>query len=362
MSTRVLPPARRLRVAPLLLFAIVAAAVAWVALRPTAPSDEQITIGGNTMGGTWSVKLRRLPPDMASAELQSRLQVRLISLEGAMTTYTHASPVTRFNECRGTDWFDVPRELADVVAAAQEVSQQTGGVFDVTVSPLVNLWGFGPESRGVRKGEIPSDTAIAAARTHVGYAKLHVRANPPALRKDDPDLAIDLSAIGKGYAAGKLAADLDALNVSDYLIAVGGELRAKGSSAPQHGGWPVGIEVPTPDTRRILQSIDLRDAGLSTSGDYRNFVDLAGRRYSHEIDPRTGRPVTGDLASVSVVHPDSACADAMATALFVLGPDEGYALATRLDVAALFVTRGHDAFATRATPAYRRLTPTRSFE
>jgi thiamine biosynthesis lipoprotein len=207
----------------------------------------------------------------------------------------------------------------------------------------------------VRAGEIPSDAAIDAARAHVDFRKLRARTDPPALRKDDPEIEIDLSAIGKGYAANRLAEDLDAIGVTDYLIAVGGELRARGQSRGDHP-WVVGIEVPTPDTRRILQSLPLRMAGLSTSGDYRNFVDVAGRRYSHEIDPRTGRPAAGNLASVSVVDPDSARADAMATALFVVGADDGYALATRLDVAALFVTRERDTFATRPTPAYQRLT------
>jgi thiamine biosynthesis lipoprotein len=207
----------------------------------------------------------------------------------------------------------------------------------------------------VRTGNVPSDEAIAAARLHVDYRKLHARASPPALRKDDPELEIDLGAIGKGYAAGELAADLDARGVTDYLIAVGGELRAKGLG-PEGRPWPVGIEVPAPDTRRVLRTLELRDAGLSTSGDYRNFIELAGQRFSHEIDPRTGRPVTGKLASVSVVHADSAYADAMATGLMVLGPDEGYALAQRLRLAVLFVLRGDGRFDIRATPEFERLT------
>jgi thiamine biosynthesis lipoprotein len=143
--------------------------------------------------------------------------------------------------------------------------------------------------------------------------------------------------------------------VTNVLVAVGGELRASGLT-PDGRPWPVGIEVPAPDTRRILRTLELRDAGLSTSGDYRNFVEVAGQRFSHEIDPRTGRPITGNLASVSVVHPDSAYADAMATGLMVLGPDEGYALAQRLHLAVLFVLRGDGRFETRATPKFERLT------
>jgi len=358
MTTRVYPPAQRVRFAPILLIAAIAGAIAWIALRPTAPAGDEITVGGNTMGGTWSVKVRRMPGRMTEDQLQSMLQGHLDRINAVLTTYDDASPVCRFNRQRTEGWVSVPRDLAEVVLIAEEVSQQTGGAFDVTVAPLVNLWGFGPSRKGLRTGDIPPDAAIAAARAHVDFRKLHVRADPPALRKDDAEIEIDLSAIGKGYAAAQLARDLDAWGAKDYLIAVGGELRARGEA---RGGrpWIVGIEVPTPDTRRVLQSLPLRAAGLSTSGDYRNFVEVSGRRYSHEIDPRTGRPVAGNLASVSLVDPDSARADAMATALFVLGPDDGYALASRSGVAAVFVARERDAFSTRATPAYQRL-PTRS--
>lgn len=355
MTTRVYPPLRRVRFAPILLVAAIAGAVAWVALRPTLPPDEDITLGGNTMGGTWSVKLRRAPRNWSGETVQSMLQGHLDKIDGALTTYDDASPVCRFNEQRTGGWFPIPRELAEAVVAAEKVSQETDGAFDITVAPLVNLWGFGPLRRGLRAGDVPSDASIAAARAHVDFRKLHARTQPPALRKEDVEIEIDLSAIGKGYAAEQIAQDLDSMGAKDYLIAIGGELRARGEA---RGGrpWRVGIEVPTPDVRRILQSLPLRMAGLSTSGDYRNFVDIAGRRYSHEIDPRTGRPVAGNLASVSVVDLDSARADAVATALFVLGPDDGFALASRLDVAALFVIREHDAFTMRPTPVYQRLT------
>jgi thiamine biosynthesis lipoprotein len=307
------------------------------------------------MGGTWSAKLQRRPRGTSPDQLRHRLQAELDAAEADLSTYRPESPVSRFNAHRGTGWFDVPDAVAEVVLLAGHVSDQTGGAFDITVAPIVNLWGFGPPPLGGRAGEIPADAAIESARSHVDYRKLHVRTSPPALRKDDPELQIDLSAIGKGYAARRLVVEVLRTGVTDFLVAVGGELRASGSTAPGGRPWPVGIEVPTPDTRRILQSLELRDAALSTSGDYRNFVDIAGHRFSHEIDPRTGRPITGNLASISVVHADSAYADAMATALIVLGPDDGYALATRLDVAALFVARDPGNFVTRTTPAYDRM-------
>ncbi|MDB5319870.1 MAG: rane-associated lipoprotein involved in thiamine biosynthesis [Phycisphaerales bacterium] len=347
------------RFAPILSFvALIAGAVAWVIFQPRettrAPDPPSIAIGGRTMGGDWSLTLRHLPASQTPEALQTACQATLDRLENEMSTYCPTSDLSRFNRMHDTDWFEVPQDLANVVWTAQRVSEETGGAFDVTVAPLVDLWGFGPEPTGLRIGNIPTDDAITAARQHVGYQHLHVRLAPPALRKDDADVHIDLSAIAKGYAAGRIASALDAQGVTDYLITIGGEVRAKGVSNLGRP-WRVGIEVPTPDTRRILRQIELRDASVSTSGDYRNFFDVAGQRFSHEIDPRTGRPAANAPASVSVIHPDPAYADAMATALMVLGPIEGEALARRLKLPALFVTRSQAGFEVRATPEFERM-------
>lgn len=346
------------RLVPLLLVAMVAGAVAWVVLRPKQPSSPTdallIAIGGNTMGGTWSLKLLKLPPSQTPDQLTAACQSVLDRLESEMSTYRPDSEINRFNRFKKTDWFPVSPDLAAIVTTAQQVSDQTDGAFDITIAPCVNLWGFGPEPTGLRAGKIPTDEEVERAKSHVNYRHLHVQLTPPALRKDDAALSIDLSAIAKGYAANELAKMLDDLGVSNYLIAVGGEVRAKGLSDLARP-WHVGIEVPTPDTRRILRQVELRDAGVSTSGDYRNFFDVAGHRFSHELDPRTGRPVENAPASVSVIHSDSAYADAMATALMVLGPTDGYARAQKLHLAALFVTRGQGAFDVRATPEFEKL-------
>jgi thiamine biosynthesis lipoprotein len=319
------------------------------------PARKTVSFGGNTMGGTWSVKFA--PPFPQQREkLYADVQSLLDRLEAQMSTYRPGSEVTRFNRNRSTDWIAVPRELAEVVATAQRVSQESNGAFDVTVAPLVNLWGFGPERAGVQAAQIPSDARIAAAKARVDYRRLHVRQDPPALRKDDPELAIDLSAIAKGDAANRVAALLDARGFTDHLIAIGGELRGRGASSGE-SAWPVGIEVPTPDVRRVLRRVDLHNASLSTSGNYRNFVELAGQRFGHEIDPKTGRPVNHALASVSVLHSDGAYADAMATALFVLGPDAGYELAKRMNLSTLFITRGDGEFVTRGTGALADAAP-----
>ena len=343
------------RLAPILLTAVIAGAIAWLSYRPRARSSSgsDIELTGNTMGGTWSVKLPRLPSSQTADSLTRTIQARLDYVERQTTTYRDESDLMRFNHGVQTDWQAVPIDLAAIVATALDLSEQTAGAFDVTVKPLVDLWGFGPKPAGVRTGHVPTDAEIAAARQHVDYHLLHARLSPPALKKDDPALTIDLSAIAKGYAAGQIAAGLDALGATDYLVAVGGELRARGQSSLARP-WRAGVEVPTPDTHRVLCRVQLRDTALSTSGDYRNFADLAGHRYSHEIDPHTGRPVTGDLASVSVIHPDSDRADALATALMVLGPKAGYELAVRQNLAACFVLRADREFKTLITPEFDR--------
>ncbi|MDB5296469.1 MAG: rane-associated lipoprotein involved in thiamine biosynthesis [Phycisphaerales bacterium] len=306
------------------------------------------------MGGAWSVKLARPLDAAAAGRLAADVQAVLDALENQLSTWRPRSDLSRFNASPSTDWFSVSPDLAAVVVEAQRASADTDGAFDVTVGPLVNVWGFGPRRPTTGPARVPTADAVESARADVGYALLEGRTSPPAMRKGRPSAYVDLSAIGKGYAADRVAAALDAAGVADYLISVGGEVRARGSSALGKP-WRVGVEVPTPDVRRVLRRVELRDAGLSTSGDYRNFFDAGGHRYAHEIDPRTGRPVENGVASVSVVDASSARADALATALFVLGPDAGMALARSRALAAMFVLRGADRFDVRTTPEFERL-------
>jgi len=313
-----------------------------------------IALSGPTMGSTWLVRLSRIPPATTAEQVQSAVQEVLYRVDGQMSTYKPDSDLSRFNKSRSTDWFAVPEDLATVVDMAQHVSQQSGGAFDVTVGPLVNLWGFGPEHPAGTFGSIPPPAMLAEARRHVGYRLLEVRLAPPAVRKADPLVYVDLSAIAKGYAAELVGRRLDELGASDYLIAVGGEMRARGLS-PLGQPWRVGIETPTPGVRRVLCRVALRQGSLSTSGDYRNFFEKDGRRYSHEIDPATGEPTTKAPASVTVADTSGAYADAMATALMVMGPDEGYALAQKLGLPVLFITRGTGEFHMRATPQFEQI-------
>lgn len=312
---------------------------------------DAIALSGPTMSSTWMVRLPRLPADLPAEKVQSAVQMVLDDIEHQMSTYRVDSDLSRFNQSRSTDWVDVPENLARVVDAAQQVSQQTGGAFDVTVGPLVNLWGFGPDHPAGPFGTIPSEAMIEAARKHVGYRLLQARLSPPALRKADPLMYVDLSGIAKGFAAEQVATQLERMGIFEYLIAIGGETRGHGTGRR----WHVGIETPTPGVRRVLYQVELGPFSLSTSGDYRNFFDKDGRRYCHEIDPSTGRPVPAPPASVSVADQSGAYADAVATALMVLGPDKGYAFAERNGLAALFILRRSDHFEAKATPAFEPL-------
>lgn len=316
---------------------------------------DPVHIHGTTMGPiVWNVKVDALPADLDADALQSRVQARLDRVNGLMSTWKPDSEVSRFNASRSTDWFEVSGETAAVVARALDISRSTDGAFDVTVAPLVNLWSFGEEKPTA--DSLPDEAVLTAAREHVGWRKLEVDLAAPAIRKTDPDLTINLSAIAKGYAVDEVARLLDELDVDGYLVEIGGELRTKGAK-PDGSAWKVGIERPLDDARRVHTSLDIGNRALATSGDYRNFFEVDGVRYSHTIDPRTGRPVEHDLASVSVVTEQCLDADAWATALMVLGTRQGYDLAVEQDLAVLFLVRDGNTFTKRATPAFAALQP-----
>lgn len=315
------------------------------------PAAELVTLAGRTMGTVYSVKF--LQPTALVGVEQARREVGALldRLDQAMSTYREDSDVCRFGAYRGGDWFAVSADTARVVAESLRVSELTGGAFDVTVDPLVRLWGFGPRRE---TGEPPPEPAIAEARRKVGWRKLQARLDPPALRKTSPEISVDLSAIAKGYAADAVAGCIEKLGATNYLVAIGGELKARGHGQ-QDRPWRVGVDKPLDDGRAIQRVIELKDSAISTSGDYRNFFTDAGHRYSHVIDPRTGRPATHNLASVTIVQETSARADALATGLMVLGPDAGYALAVKRGWACLFILRTNISFAEKATPAFEKL-------
>jgi FAD:protein FMN transferase len=317
-------------------------------------SDRQgaeYVLNGSAMGTQFSVTIA----EPLSAEQQDRLQRdvdrTIADVENAMSTFILESDISRFNASRSTDWIEVMASVCEAVKVSLEVSELSGGAFDITVGPLVNLWGFGPDT--VKLAPPPAD-AVAAARERVGYRRLHTDCSRPALRKDRPDVYIDLSAYAKGYAVDRVTDLLDADQRKNYLVEIGGELRMRGVNAERER-WSIGVEKPTDAGRAVQLQLRLTDRALATSGDYRNYFVYEGKRYSHLIDAREGRPVAHNLASVTIIADETAYADAMATAILVLGPVEGMALAVRENVAAYFQVRTDDGFTEESSPAFKAI-------
>ena len=297
---------------------------------------------GPTMGTRFTVKIY----DPPSFEDDVRLEVdaKLRHINDLMSTYLPNSEISRFNQSDSVDWFPVNLETASVVTFAQAISEKTGGAFDITVGPLVNAWSFGPAER---KRVVPTQKEIDEILSGVGYKKLEVKLNPPALRKTEPNLEIDLSSIAKGYAVDQVVLLLNRLGAENVFVEIGGEVCTSGSKAGQP--WQVGIQVPDIDQDAVLIAQPLNtqpktDQAMATSGDYRNFFEVDGKRYSHTIDPRSGFPIEHGLASVSILSSSCMEADAWATALNVLGDQEGGKLAKSEGLSLLAVKRNKDGY------------------
>lgn len=296
-------------------------------------SEPYLNVSGATMGTTYSVRI--VGPGLEEREWQQRIQQCLDDINARMSTYQPDSEVCCFNRSKTADWFPVSDDVARIVSVSLDISEQTGGAFDITVGPLVNLWSFGPDRRPVG---IPSDAEIKAAQATIGYQHLEVRLDPPALRKTIPELAIDLSAIAKGYAVDQIGRQLEDAGVRAYMVEVGGEVRTRGRKA-DGSCWHIGIEEPVVGQRLLQNVLQLEDNCLATSGDYRNGFEWDGHWYSHEIDPQTGRPAEYGIASVSVLAPSTMLADAYATALMVMPEDAAWRLAEELGLGIMLVVR-----------------------
>lgn len=299
-----------------------------------------VTFSGQTMGTTYSVKAF-LPTDADTQQIERAIVEELADINAKMSTYLPESEVSRFNRARENEWFSVSGETAYVVHVAQRTSEKTNGAFDVTVNPLVELWSFGTAAGDRDEGTVepPSKDALAAVLARVGYRQLEVELQPPRLRKRVAGLEIDLSAIAKGYAVDRIWQVLnDWGGIDSCMIEVGGEVRVHGSK-PDGQPWSIAIESPLLEVRKPELVLAARDMSIASSGDYRNFFEHDGRLYSHTIDPRTGRSVSHPLSGVTVTSMNCIDADALATALMVMGPTEGLAWCEANGVSALFLTR-----------------------
>lgn len=331
------------------LLALLVAGAGFSLLHPEPPAAE-LHMSGRTMGTTYNVKYRSTQDAPSLKAMQLEVDTLLAEVNHTMSTYDPESELSRFNRLRTTDWVPASASLRAVLKAALEVGAQSEGAFDITVGPLVNLWGFGPD---VHPDRVPRETDIAAARMRSGLDKITLSETQPAIRKHRPDVFLDLSGIAKGYGVDRVAELMTAHGIKHFMVEIGGEIRVRGLKE-QDTPWRIAIEKPLSGERSVHTMLALSDIALATSGNYRNFFEVAGRRYSHTIDPTTGWPVDNHLVSVTVLAETSMRADAWATAFQVLGPERGMAIAERLNLPVLFVIEHDGQFEERVCCAFQR--------
>lgn len=300
------------------------------------------------MGTTYTVRVASDSPDGASMQrFEHAVSAAVSEVDDLMTTYRE-SEITRFNAWRSTEAFEVSPATAKVVALALELASQTDGALDVTIAPLVAAFGFGPS---IPVG-LPSEERLAQLRPRVGYTLLAVDAEG-RLVKGHPELEIDLSAIAKGFAVDRAALELDGSGATDYMIEIGGEVRARGRN--ERGQvWRIGIEQPDAARRTLQRIVPLSGMAMATSGDYRQYREIDGHRISHIIDPRTARPIDHAVASATVLGSSCAAADGLATAMMVLGED-GLLLAEENGWPVLLLVRAPNGFREETSSAFTTL-------
>lgn len=308
-----------------------------------------LVLEGKTMGTVWRVSLTGVEIER-KAELQQRIQQRLDADDAELSTWKADSVLSRFNQSRDLSPQPVSENMADIVTTSLRICRKTGGAMDITVGPLVNLWGFGPTKQ---PRHTPDAAQIAAARAQTGLQHLRVvqGADGQWLQKDLPDLYVDLSTVGEGFATDHLARLMEQLGINNYLVSVGGAVLSRGLNAQQQP-WRVAIQKPTDRENAVQARVDLQGHGISTSGSYRNYYELDGKRISHVIDPVTGRPIEHKLVSATVIATTALEADGWDTGLMVLGTEKAKALAIKEHLAVYLISKQGDKFVSWMSPQF----------
>jgi thiamine biosynthesis lipoprotein len=309
-------------------------------------------LAGETMGSAWTVKVNGTLP-IPAEELRAGIQSRFEAVNQALSTWRADSALSRFNEDDSGEWREVDPELASVMSYALKLAEASDGAYDITVGPLVNLWGFGPDPATHRA---PDAQAISRALSRVGWRKVEVDEARHRARKQ-PGVRVDLSSLGKGRGVDRVAEYLDAAGVSNYLIDLSGKLRARGHNSAG-SAWRVAVERPIADAGTDSTAVEpevvtLHDSSVATAGDYRRFFESDGRHYSHIIDPRTGEPVRHRTVSATSLDHDCMDADAWATVFMVMEPEKALALAAARNLEMLLIERGPRGYRLRPSAAWR---------
>ncbi len=303
--------------------------------------------GGPTMGSSYSIQYVRQAGGPAPERVQAAVENILQSIDAHYSTYRGDSTVSRFNQLPANQCLPVDADMLELVTFGQHLAEQSQGAFDLTVEPLLDLWGFGPQARQLK---VPDAQALALARQRVGYR--HLRIEGENLCKDAP-IELDFNSIAAGHAVDLIAAHLQKMGIDSFLAEATGELKAVGRK-PDGSPWRVALELPREDRQVARQVIAVQGLAVSTSGDYRQYFEDNGQRFSHTFDARLGRPVEHDLASVTVLDASALLADGYSTLLLILGPQQGWDFAIAQGIAAVLVTRAEGGFVSRSTPAFER--------
>lgn len=318
----------------------------------TGSAADSITLSGKTMGTTYHITFIRgdeakIKPD----KLHQAVETRLHEINQYMSTYIADSEISRINKAPADTSIKISPETAHVLAAAQQVSAATKGAFDISVGNLVNLWGFGPE---IKLYAMPDETKIKDILTQSGYQRLELDPALLQVRKHSDTLYLDLSGIAKGYAVDEIAALLTHHGYPNHLVEIGGEIRTGGEKGAGNP-WNIGIERPRAQEHSMQRIIHTSSSiSMATSGDYRNYFEHEGKRYSHTIDPKTGHPIKHNLAAISVLHTSCMLADAYATAFMVMGPQRTMDFATEHNIAVYMLVKEGDNFTALSSPAFEK--------
>ncbi|WP_444995692.1 FAD:protein FMN transferase [Aliikangiella sp. IMCC44359] len=317
-------------------FSLTAALLSVLLLSACQPEKTYVHLNGFTMGTTYQVTIEKKSVDEIA--LQAEIDKRLEKINQLMSTYIDDSELSRFNRKLSTDCQKLSPETIYVIQHAINVSQETQGKFDVTLAPLIEIWGFDKKDT---HNQIPTQIKIDSILKEFGYQNIDIQSG--CIAKKIPQLSINLSAIAKGYGVDEIAKLIRSKGITNYLVEIGGELASKGINAKGRP-WQIAIESASSQKRSIQRVLAPKGLGVATSGDYRNYFEKDGKRFSHTIDPTTGYPINHSLASITVLHKQTMRADALATAMMVMGPEAALKYANKKQLPVFMLVKSEQGF------------------